>query len=202
MRKMGAPQSPKVNEYGLLEVGAAHDIQMFPAILRRARKNDSALVEPISSALFNDGATSSCFFHTDRPVSSVCDVSGRLICELCTTEYEGKTVSFEAFSKLVQVKSKAGKKEKKGSFIRPRRITFIKWDDVAVSLAVLPMLFVFVTIITAPIVLVITAQHWKEGPTSPVRRTRIRYVFAVICALLQIAGWGMFMLAHFSGEVL
>ena len=57
------------------------------------------------------------------------------------------------------------------------------------SLAVLPMLVFYFTIITAPDSLFVALRYWN-APLSIVRRTRIRYVLALILATLQFVGWG------------
>jgi hypothetical protein len=64
------------------------------------------------------------------------------------------------------------------------------YDSVALSLAVLPLLIFYFTIITAPMALYVAIRYWN-APRSIVHRTRIRYVFAILFATLQIVGWGI-----------
>ena len=59
------------------------------------------------------------------------------------------------------------------------------------------MLFFFVTCITAPLTLYIVVRYWKT-PASLLPRTRVRFVLAALIALLQIGGWGFFVLATVS----
>jgi hypothetical protein len=67
------------------------------------------------------------------------------------------------------------------------------YDTIALALAVLPVVtlaFWFLTIITAPMALFVAIRYWN-APRSLVRRTKIRYVLAMILATLQMAGWGL-----------
>ena len=76
-----------------------------------------------------------------------------------------------------------------------RRITRLEnqrtlYDGIALSLAVLPLLVFYFTLLTAPIAIFIAIRHWNT-PRSIVRRTRIRLVLAIILATIQIIGWGV-----------
>jgi hypothetical protein len=59
-------------------------------------------------------------------------------------------------------------------------------------LAVLPVVtlfFWFCTLLTAPAALVMSIVYWN-APTSIVHRTKIRFVLAMICAVIEIGAWG------------
>ena len=70
------------------------------------------------------------------------------------------------------------------------------YDQIALALAVLPLLIFYVTLITAPISLYIALRYWKS-PRSIVHTTKWRFVVAIVFATLEIVGWGIgfFMLA-------
>jgi hypothetical protein len=72
-----------------------------------------------------------------------------------------------------------------------------RYDSIALSLAVLPMLIFYFTIITAPMALFVAIRYWR-APASLVGQNRTRYLVAILVALLQIAGWItlIFFLAH------
>lgn len=160
--------------------GVGHDIQLFPAAIR-----EEAL--PVVNPVLEEGQ-SSCFFHPDIVATTVCEVSGRFICDLCKTEWDGKTVSLTALQNM---------REKGDLKLDNKRVI---WDDIACGLAVLPLLFWPATIITAPAALVIAISKWKKGPTSLLRRSRWRYVVAIILSLLQIIGWiSLFSLPIYRG---
>jgi len=172
MRTMPIPDMPVAKAYGWEYVGAAHDIRLFPAAIRKKKT--------IQTEVVLEGGQSTCFFHSKLPATALCDVSGRMICDLCKTEYEGKIVSFEALQSLV---SKGSKNQRK----RGRR----KWDDIALALAIIPILAGPLVVVTAPFALGICLFKWREGPTSVLRNNRWRYVVAAIFAILQIAVSGI-----------
>jgi hypothetical protein len=70
------------------------------------------------------------------------------------------------------------------------------YDNVALVVATLPFLMVWPTIITAPMAIFLSIRYWK-APSSIVRRTKVRFVLAIVFALLEIAFLG-FMAYVFS----
>ena len=168
--KLSMPNLPVVTDYASQWGAVPHDIRLFPALIRSKEviKQESVLEE----------GQSTCFFHPKVSATAICVVSGRMICDLCTTEFEGKTVSFEALQTLVG---------NKGSSKRSNVLT--NWDSIALALAVLPMLMWFFTIITAPVALGICIFKWRHGPTGVFRRRRWRYIIAGLLAFAQIVFW-------------
>lgn len=63
------------------------------------------------------------------------------------------------------------------------------YDGVALTLSVAPLLFFFLTIITAPLAIYMSLRNWNR-PGSILPRTKIRFVLAIIFSLVQVAGWG------------
>jgi hypothetical protein len=81
-----------------------------------------------------------------------------------------------------------GKKKGKIKRLENERVLY---DDLALALAVLPLLIFYFTLVTAPIALYIAIRYWNS-PRSIVRRqTHWRFVIAIIFATLEIAGWGI-----------
>lgn len=175
LRRMPVPNLPFVKNYGGAHVGADHDVQLFPAILRESAK---VKIDPLVEA-----GTTTCFFHEKLPASAVCEVSGRMICDLCKTEWKGQTVSFEALQSLVGQKGKRLKGE-----------VATKWDSIALVLALLPLIMWFTTIATAPVALGICLWKWRAGPTSVLRKSRWRYVLAGLIASAEIVFWVWFLI--------
>lgn len=66
----------------------------------------------------------------------------------------------------------------------------VYYDEIALAVAILPTLFVWVTLITAPVALYIAIRHWRT-PLSVVPRGKWRYVIAMVVAGLQLAAWGL-----------
>jgi hypothetical protein len=77
--------------------------------------------------------------------------------------------------------------KKKGRIVNLDRQRVL-YDSVALKLAVFPMIIFYFTLVTAPIALYLAIHHWKS-PTSLVRRTKIRFIFAMALAGLQILAW-------------
>jgi hypothetical protein len=63
------------------------------------------------------------------------------------------------------------------------------YDNVALALAIFPLLIFYLTLITAPLTLYLAIRYW-HAPTSIIpRRTKLRLVIAMVLAALQILGW-------------
>lgn len=182
MRTMPIPDQVRSIDYGHEFVGAAHTVHLFPAVIRKQATVEAEVVM--------EGGQTTCFFHAKLPATAICDVSGRMICDLCKTDYNGKTVSFEALQSLI---GKGGTVEKE----RART----KWDDIALALVILPILFMPLFVISAPIALGICLFQWRKGPTSLVRRSRWRYLVAGVLAILEICGISFFTYNMILGSV-
>ena len=65
-----------------------------------------------------------------------------------------------------------------------------RYDSLALSLAVIPLVIFYLTFVTAPAALYIAVRYWN-APRSIVHRSKIRLVLAIIIASLQIVGWGI-----------
>lgn len=119
----------------------------------------------------------SCFYHSQKRAVIPCDHCGRFLCALCDVEFGGRH--------LCPACLETGKK--KGRIVNLDRHRVL-YDSVALKIAVFPMITVWFTLVTAPIALYLAIRHWKS-PTSLVRRTKIRFIFAVALAGLQILAW-------------
>ena len=100
------------------ESGEQHSVRMFPAIVREER-----VEVPQIDELTESGAT--CFYHDKNPAVAICEESGRMICALCKTEWEGRIVSVQALQE--RVSGKNDKKKSKGPF---------RWDRLAFAFIV------------------------------------------------------------------
>lgn len=143
-----------------------------------------ALKQPIpvgrDGAIVQAPRTASCYYHARKKAAVVCSSCGRFLCTLCDMDINGQHICPKCLE--------TGRKERRIRDLDDHRTLY---DAIALNLAVLPMLFFFITCITAPITLYIVARYWK-APSSLIPRTRVRFVLAALIALLQIAGWGIF----------
>ena len=145
-------------------------VDVFPALYRP--------VEPESAGetfLFDGEA--GCFYHPNKKAVIPCSSCGRFLCALCDVELNDRHLCPACLEK--------GKRDHKIKDLDNHRTLY---DHAALSLAVVPMLIFYITVITAPLVIFMTIRYWK-APSSIIPRTKVRFVVAAIIAVLQIAGW-------------
>lgn len=142
-----------------------------------------ALVNPPASTQEGEkpvmGGEAGCFFHPRKKAVVPCAGCGRFLCALCDVEIGGRH--------LCPLCLETGKKKRTMKNLENHRVLC---DNVALSLSILPLILVWVTIITAPMSLYYAIHHWKS-PTSILPRTKIRFIIAIILSLLQIGGWAL-----------
>lgn len=148
------------------------EVEVFPALYRRPEEGGSG------EAVVDTEA--SCFFHPHKKAMLPCDSCGRFLCTLCEVELGGRH--------LCPTCLESGRASGRMEELVTRRTLH---DQAALSLAFYPMLFFFVTLITAPLAIWLTIRHWNS-PRSLLPRSRIRFVAAVGIAALQLCGWGAF----------
>jgi hypothetical protein len=153
-------------------------VQVFPALFRRLAPGQQAetVVEETES---------SCFYHPGKRAYLPCDACGRFLCTLCDCELNGQHFCPSCLE--------TGRKRGKIKKLENQRILY---DNLALTLAIYPLLIFWLTIVTAPISIFLAIRHWNT-PTSIVHRSKVRFVSALIIASLQIAGWiiGFYILA-------
>lgn len=148
-------------------------IEVFPALFRPTAVGRQA------EAVMLEGE-SSCFYHPQKKAVLPCDACGRFLCALCDCEVGGQHFCPTCLE--------AGRTKRK---IRNLEQSRTRYDDVALALAVLPVLCFYPSLVTAPIAVYISIRHWNT-PLSIVHRSKIRYVLAMIIATLEIVGWAVF----------
>jgi hypothetical protein len=152
--------------------GVPVQVEIFPALFRpaaRGRDGEALMVE----------GESSCFYHPQKKAVVPCQGCGRFLCALCDCELHGEHFCPACLE--------VGRQKGRITRLENQRTLY---DGIALSLAVLPLLVFYFTVITAPIAIFIAIRHWNT-PRSIVHRTRIRLVVAIILAVLQIVGWGV-----------
>ncbi len=151
--------------------GTPQATRAFPALFRQGRAG--------AGAALSEGEAG-CFFHPARRAAAVCSACGRFLCSLC---------EIQAKEGVVCPSCLAGRDldTGEGEFVS-RRSTY---DHVVMGIAVLPMLAIWPTIITAPLTWVVALKHWRS-PISLVRTSRWRFPAALAIATLQMAGWTVF----------
>jgi len=123
---------------------------------------------------------SGCFFHPGKQAAAVCSRCGRFLCSLCEIEIQEGVVCPSCL---------AGKAKSEGEaeFTQSRTL----YDNMAMGMAVFPMLAIWPTLVSAPLTWVVALKYWKS-PISLVRRSRWRFPVALVISGLQMAGWAAF----------
>lgn len=150
--------------------GAPLQFEVFPALFRKigaGHRGEALMVE----------GESSCFYHPQKKAVLPCDGCGRFLCALCDCPLEGRHYCPTCLE--------AGRTKGKIRSLDNQRTLY---DSIALALAILPILVFYFTLITAPMTLYVAIRYWKV-PSSILRRTKIRFVAAIVIALLQIGGW-------------
>jgi len=147
--------------------------EVFPAFFRPAahgHDGDPLLVE----------GEASCFYHPQKKASLPCEACGRFLCALCDCELHGQHFCPGCLE--------TGKRKGKIKKLENQRTLY---DNIALALVTYPVVLLFgiyFTFITAPMALYLAIRHWNS-PGSIVRRTKVRFVAAIILAMLELAGW-------------
>ena len=152
---------------------AAIQVRAFPALLKGVEPGKAG-----KSVLVDD--ESSCFYHPTKRAEILCDACGRFLCSLCDIEFHGDHLCPVCFEKG----SQKGKLER----LQNKKILY---DELALFLAIVPILFYCITIFTAPAALFIVVRYWNK-PLSVVRKNRWRFVVAAVFALLELLLWGAY----------
>jgi hypothetical protein len=159
--------------------GALLEVSVFPAFFRASEPGK--LPEAVLT-----GAEPGCFFHPQKRAVVPCDGCGRFLCALCEVEWKGQH--------LCPACLESGRSKGKLQELQTHRLLY---DNIALGLAILPLLFFPVTIVTAPATLFLSVWAWNR-PGSIAPRTRFRFVLAFAIALLQVAGWVVGLFFYFA----
>jgi hypothetical protein len=156
--------------------GSALEFLKFPALhATRAQARAQA-------ALPEDAA---CFFHADNRAESVCEGCGRYLCAVCGVDFGGARLCPQCISARRAAKKDCGR-------------GLVLHDSIALTLAVLPVLLVFVTCLTAPLALGYTLYAWRK-PLGVTRRSRWRLWAALVISALTCLAWvGVALMAYFA----
>jgi hypothetical protein len=163
--------------------------EVFPALFRKISAGQSG------EAVMVEGE-SSCFYHPQKKAVLACDGCGRFLCALCDCPLHGQHFCTTCLE--------AGQTKGKIKGLENQRTLY---DSVAMALAIWPLIFflVFVALpylyfgfltITGLMALYVVIRHWK-APPGIVRRTKIRFIIALIIALLEI-GSGITTIIYYS----
>jgi hypothetical protein len=148
---------------------ASLEVYPFPAILKKAE------IGKAGETIIVDGE-SSCFYHPEKKATIPCSHCGRFLCALCDVDFNGEHFCPQCLD--------ASKTKGKLKNLENRRVLY---DDIALSLCILPALFYPCLILSAPITLFVAIKYWK-APSSIIPRSKLRMVIAIVFASIQLIG--------------
>jgi DNA-directed RNA polymerase subunit RPC12/RpoP len=139
-------------------------VEVFPAILAKVAQGEKPEVA------LNEEST--CFKHSENVAVAACDYCGVYMCNLCDLEIEGKHMCSECL------------KHKTEDFKTTRQKAFL-YDELALHLTILPILFVYAFLITAPTALIMSITCFNKVDT-PYKRGKWRFIVAFILGLIEV----------------
>ena len=141
-------------------------VTVFPAILVVPERADTG------ERLLTD-EQAGCFYHPDKKAVVPCENCGRFLCALCDVKMAGRDLCPSC------IQDSGGQERDNVIDVDNRRFLY---DSLALVLAFVPLL------VTPLISLYLAIRHWSTG-SSITRRTRARWVLAVMVALVQLGLW-------------
>ncbi len=118
-----------------------------------------------------------CFYHSDKRAVRACDQCGRFICALCEIEMGENYFCPSCLG--------SGSSQAHGAGLMQRRFML---DNIALALAIIPVLTIWLTAVSAPATLFMVIKFW-HAPRSLVRHSRWRMGLAGLLAVGQIIVW-------------
>ena len=162
-----------INTFALVPCPACEQpirADVYPALFRKlpsVRAGDPLLAEKEAG----------CFYHPGKQAVVSCSACGRFLCALCDVELNNRHLCPACLEK--------GKANRKIKNLETHRVCY---DKITFFVALLSMLFIWPTIITAPVVLFMVIRYWN-APGSVIPRSKIRFVLAFGMACLQLVAW-------------
>lgn len=133
----------------------------------------------------------SCFYHPKKKAVVPCASCGRFLCALCDVEHMGRHVCMTCLEKD-HVESDDFRRE------------YMAYDQLALSLSVVTVIFSFLSLLVLPYVVFLVIRHWNT-PVTVFGRRRWVFGLALFFASLQLLLWGslivMMIAAIFSESV-
>jgi hypothetical protein len=154
------------------------EVEVFPSIL-------SDPVATLAEPILVEGE-SSCFYHPGKKAAIVCQGCGRFLCSLCDLELNERHVC--------PVCLESGQKKAKFKDLENSRIL---WDRMALAAAVLPLLFLWTSIIGAPVALYLVVRY-RKAPCSITGKSNLDFIVAAALAVTEIAVWIIVIAALFA----
>lgn len=157
----------------LQECPACHQelvVKVFPAIHRGNNASPTG-----KRVIVED--ESSCFFHTTKRADAACETCGRFLCALCETPFAGKILCPECLERA----------ESEGELEELVTLRY-RHGSIALMIALVPLLFWPLTLITAPIAIGYAIKYWN-AKGSLVTASHFSHVSAIMIGLIELGIW-------------
>jgi hypothetical protein len=118
-----------------------------------------------------------CYDHPSKRAVAACQQCGRFVCQLCSVQFGAETWCPSCVA--------AGSGKAKAANLETSRTLY---DSVALTLPLASLIFWPLTAIAAPGAVVFSCMKWSQ-PLSLVRRTRWRFILAILIGLLETGLW-------------
>ncbi len=145
----------------------------FPALLKAPTPGEAG--EKVREA-----GEASCFFHPGKRAVAPCGRCGRFLCALCDLEFNDEHLCPSCLE--------AGRTKGKIQTLGNRHV---RYDILALWLAIVPLVFCFyTTIIGAPVAIYLVIRHWRS-PLGATQRGKNALVWAGVLAVIELAAWAV-----------
>jgi hypothetical protein len=148
--------------------GSENTVRVFPALFAA-----ETAARPEAAA----EGEAACFDHPGKRAVGACRQCGRFVCDLCAVQFDGETWCPSCVA--------AGSGQARATNTETTRTLY---DSVAVTIPLASFIFWPMTILTGPATVVYTLMKWRQ-PLSMVRRSRWRFIVAMLIGLAELGGW-------------
>jgi len=148
--------------------GSQNTVRVFPALLAAENAARPEAAEEGEAA---------CFDHPGKRAVASCQQCGRFVCQLCAIQFGEETWCPGCVA--------AGSGQAKAAKTDTSRTLY---DSMALTLPLASLVFWPMTVLTGPASVVLAVMKWRQ-PLSLVRRSRWRFVGAILIGLAELGAW-------------
>jgi hypothetical protein len=150
--------------------GSTNAVRAYPALF--------AKTGPVEAEAAAEGEAA-CFDHPGKRAVASCQQCGRFVCQLCAVQTPGGFSCPSCFA--------AGAGAVKAARAEASRTLY---DSIAIILPFASIIIWPLTLFAGPSAVVLSIVKWKQ-PLSVVRRSRWRFILAILFGLAETAAWGL-----------
>ncbi len=145
-------------------------VDLYPAFFREGVEGSAG-----EHVALEDEA--SCFYHPAKRAETVCHECGRFLCGLCDIELNGRHLCTACMA--------IGREKGRIKDLQNHRVLY---DTTALFIAIVPIITIWLTLITAPLAFFLAIRYWK-APSSIIKRTKLRFILVFLISGAQMTAW-------------